>query len=172
VKGKELQFYNYHVWANQKIFSHLKGLPQDIYHKEVKNVFSSVSEVLGHIYATDTTWLSVMSGYSFDEIIKSGKQLRENIKGKSIGEMEMMFLNLSEQFKTFFDHQDNLNQLVFCAHPNFGQLETNLFELIQHVVNHGTYHRGNITAMLRQMGYPGVMTDYVAYLYATKVSNS
>ncbi|MEH7531611.1 DinB family protein, partial [Priestia megaterium] len=31
--------------------------------------------------------------------------------------------------------------------------------------NHGTYHRGNITAMLRQLGHPGVMTDYVLYLY-------
>jgi uncharacterized damage-inducible protein DinB len=172
VKCQELQFYNYHLWANQRIFSHLKGLPQDIYHKEIKNVFASISEVLGHIYATDTIWLSVMSGYKFDEIVKSGKQLRENTKDKSIEEMEVMFLNLSERFKAFFDHQDNLDQVVFCEHPNFGQLETTLFELIQNVVNHGTYHRGNITAMLRQMGYYGIVTDYVAYLYEMKINNS
>ncbi|WP_313897918.1 DinB family protein [Brevibacillus sp. FSL L8-0520] len=36
---------------------------------------------------------------------------------------------------------------------------------MQHVVNHGTYHRGNIAAMLRQQGYAGVPTDYVFYLY-------
>ncbi|MFP7732343.1 DinB family protein [Priestia aryabhattai] len=172
MKCQKLQFYNYHLWANQRIFSHLKGLPQDIYHKEIKNVFASISEVLGHIYATDTIWLSVMSGYKFDEIVKSGKQLRENTKDKSIEEMEVMFLKLSERFKAFFEHQDNLDQVVFCEHPNFGQLETTLFELIQHVVNHGTYHRGNITAMLRQMGHPGVMTDYVAYLYAMRINNS
>jgi uncharacterized damage-inducible protein DinB len=122
--------------------------------------------VLAHIYAADTTWLSVMSGDSFDEIVKTREKLRENTKGKSIEEMEIMFFNLSERFKSFFDRQGNLDQAIFPEHPNFGRLETNFFELVQHVVNHGTYHRGNITAMLRQLGYPGVMTDYVVYLYA------
>ena len=40
--------------------------------------------------------------------------------------------------------------------------------MILHVVNHGTYHRGNITAMLRQMGYASVPTDYGIYLYINK----
>ncbi|MDR7246754.1 MULTISPECIES: DinB family protein [Priestia] len=168
MKHQTLSLYDYHVWANQRVFECLKELPQDIYHKEIQSVFSSISEVLAHIYATDNTWLGVMSGDSFDEIIKLGKQLREKTKGKSIKEMETMFFNLSERFKAFFDRQGNLDQAIFPEHPNFGRLESNLFELVQHVVNHGTYHRGNITAMLRQLGYPGVMTDYVVYLYAMK----
>lgn len=165
MKHHLLPLYDYHVWANQKVFEHLKELPQDIYHKEIQSVFSSISEVLVHIYLTDTTWLGVMSGDSFDQIVKTGNQLREKSKGKSIEEMEMMFVNLSEQFKEFFDQQGNLDQAVFPEHPNFGRLETNLFELIQHVVNHGTYHRGNVTAMLRQLGHPGVMSDYILYLF-------
>jgi uncharacterized damage-inducible protein DinB len=36
---------------------------------------------------------------------------------------------------------------------------------MQHVVNHGTYHRGNITAMLRQLGSKGISTDFIFYLY-------
>lgn len=166
MKPHALQLYDYHVWANQKVFEHLKELPQDIYHKEIQSVFPSISEVLAHIYATDTTWLCVMSRESFDEIVKSRKQLREKTKGKSVEEMEMMLFKLSERFKAFFNRQVNLDQAIFLDHPNFGRMETNFFELVQHVVNHGTYHRGNITAMLRQLGYPGVMTDYVVYLYA------
>ncbi len=50
-------------------------------------------------------------------------------------------------------------------HPNFGRLETQLSELVQHVVNHGTYHRGNFTTMLRQLGHQGASTDYIFYLY-------
>jgi len=168
MKRQTLLLYDYHVWANQRVFEHLKELPQDIYHKEIQSVFSSISEVLAHIYTADTTWLSVMSGDSFDEITKLRKQLGQKTKGRSIEEMETMFFNLSERFKAFFDRQGNLDQAVFPEHPNFGRLESNLFELVQHVVNHGTYHRGNITAMLRQLGYPGVMTDYVVYLYAMK----
>ncbi len=36
--------------------------------------------------------------------------------------------------------------------------------ILNHVVNHGTYHRGNVTAMLRQQGYAGVATDYLFFL--------
>lgn len=44
-------------------------------------------------------------------------------------------------------------------------MNTSAAELVPHVVNHGTYHRGNITAMLRQMGYASTSTDYGLYLF-------
>ncbi|MEK3724277.1 DinB family protein [Paenibacillus sp. FSL H8-0034] len=50
------------------------------------------------------------------------------------------------------------------------KLNVPLVELVQHVVNHGTYHRGNITAMLRQLGHKGVPTDYIFYLYADQMN--
>lgn len=168
MKHHLLRLYDYHIWANQKVFGHLKELPQNIYHKEIQSVFSSISEVIVHIYITDTIWLGIMAGDSFDDIVKLGNQLREKTKGKSIEEIETMFVDLSGQYKAFFDRQENLDQAVFPEHPHFGRLETNLFELVQHVVNHGTYHRGNVTAMLRQLGHPGVMTDYVLYLFEMK----
>ncbi|GAA3314557.1 hypothetical protein GCM10020331_007380 [Ectobacillus funiculus] len=129
------------------------------------------------MYVADTIWLGVMSGGNYDEIKALAGRMREKIKSKkSIEEMEsMFFFNLSEQYKAFFfDRQENLDQAIFYEpeYPGFGRLETNLLELVQHVVNHGTYHRGNITAMLRQLGYPGVMTDYVVYLYAMNMKKS
>ncbi|UFJ42599.1 hypothetical protein LOK74_08945 [Brevibacillus humidisoli] len=42
---------------------------------------------------------------------------------------------------------------------------TSYSEVVQHVVNHGTYHCGNLTAMLRQMGYAGVPTDCEFFLF-------
>ncbi|MEC2456617.1 DinB family protein, partial [Bacillus cereus] len=47
-------------------------------------------------------------------------------------------------------------------------LETSILELVQHVVNHGTYHRGNITAMIRQLGHSSTMMDFVLYLHMVK----
>jgi len=36
--------------------------------------------------------------------------------------------------------------------------------MVQHVVNHGTYHRGQITTLLRQMGAaPPKSTDLIAF---------
>jgi uncharacterized damage-inducible protein DinB len=38
-----------------------------------------------------------------------------------------------------------------------------LWQLMRHVVNHSSYHRGQITTMLRQLGHPAVATDLVLY---------
>ena len=46
--------------------------------------------------------------------------------------------------------------------------ETSLSEMVMHIVTHATYHRGNITSMLRQMGHASVTTDYTRYWYSDK----
>ncbi|MGG0188463.1 DinB family protein [Bacillus rhizoplanae] len=170
MKHPALQTYDYHVWANKRLFEHLKTLPTDVWSTEVQSVFPSISQTFVHMYITDTIWLHTLSDKTFDEVKASAIQLSEKIKGTSMEEMEQLFLNSSEDYQAFFAHQENLDKTVSPKHPQFGQLETNIFELIQHVVNHGTYHRGNITAMLRQLGYTGTPTDYIFYLYA--MSNS
>ena len=39
-----------------------------------------------------------------------------------------------------------------------------LWQMVQHVVNHATYHRGQVTTMLRQLGaQPGKSMDMIAY---------
>src|SRR6478752_7452301 len=131
-----LKLYDYHVWANQKIFDRLKELSKGIYEEEIQSVFPSISKVMAHIYVSDNIWLDFISGEKFDEVYASADQLKEDMETALV--LETSFA---------------------------GRLETRLSDLVQHVVNHGTYHRGNITAMLRQLGHPGVMTDYVLYLY-------
>lgn len=166
MKHRALELYDYHVWANNRVFERLKELPADICHQPVQSVFPSIFEVLVHIYLVDTTWLGVMRGDGFGEIRALVVRLQDETKGKSIEEMEVLFVELSKQYNAFFDCQEDLDRPVSGEHPRFGRLETRLSQLVQHVVNHGTYHRGNITAMLRQLGHAGVPTDYVFYLYA------
>ncbi|KKI90077.1 hypothetical protein WQ54_23465 [Bacillus sp. SA1-12] len=167
MKQQTIQLYDYHVWANQKIFEHLKELPSSIFDQEIQSVFPSISKVMVHVYLTDITWLGVMSNKSYHEIAEQTNQLRETVNGKSLEEMETLYSDLSTEMKAFFEQYD-YGQGIFPEHPTYGRLDTNLFELVQHVVNHGTYHRGNITAMLRQLGYQGIGTDYVFYLYLKK----
>lgn len=59
----------------------------------------------------------------------------------------------------------DLDKSMTITHPRYGRLDTRFSDILQHVVNHGTYHRGNITAMLRQLGYSGIPTDFVFYLF-------
>ncbi|ASK64144.1 damage-inducible protein DinB [Virgibacillus phasianinus] len=164
-KHHALQLYDYHVWCNNKFFLRMKELPKDIYDREIRNVFPTIAETLVHIYTADTIWLGVMQENSMEEIQASIAHAHEKTKKKGLEEMEKLFQHLSEDYQYFLNNERNLDKEISPVHPQFGRLDTYLSELVQHVVNHGTYHRGNLTAMIRQQGYSSIPTDYVFYLY-------
>ncbi|MDR7239180.1 DinB family protein [Neobacillus drentensis] len=161
--------YKYHVWANQRIIDHLKTLSPEKYQKEIKSVFSSVSKAFSHIYLVDYLWLNILEGQSMNEALQSSFQLQEKIEKLSIEDLETKFHTLTTQFKSFLNRQEDIEKKMLLDNPYAGLRETSLSEILLHVVNHGTYHRGNISAMLHQLGDSSVMTDYAFYWYSDNV---
>jgi uncharacterized damage-inducible protein DinB len=106
-----------------------------------------------------------MQGEKTEDIVVLVKNIKQEVSEKSLAEMEKLFAENTERYYDFLNSKADLDEKVVPEHPSFGKLETRLSELVRHVVNHGTYHRGNITAMLRQQGHPGTPTDYVFYLF-------
>ncbi len=166
MENPSLYLYDYHVWANQRWFDHLKKLPGELWHREMTSVFPSISQVFAHIYIVDHMWFAGMSGKSFEESRVLGNRLTDEMKGISLEEMEERFARLSEQYRSFLREQQD--GPIPLKHPHYGETSVNLSDLVRPVVNHGTYHRGNLTAMLRQAGYQGVGTDYIIYLYSIR----
>ncbi|PHD71736.1 damage-inducible protein DinB [Bacillus sp. AFS043905] len=159
-----LEMYNYHAWANGVIIDRLNELPEHIYHKEIQSGFSSVSKVLSHIYLTDYTWFDIISGISMDEAMASSSELKKEVEKKSIEEMKKIFIDLYERNKALLSTED-MEKVMVVNNPYAGSLETTISESVLHIVTHGSYHRGNIATMLRQMGHTSVMQDFGLYLY-------
>jgi uncharacterized damage-inducible protein DinB len=159
-----LEMYNYHAWANGVIIDRLNELPEHVYHKEVQSGFSSVSKVLSHIYLTDYAWFDIISGISMNEAMASSSELKEEVEKKSIEEMKKTFMDLYERNKAILSTVD-MEKVMVVDNPYAGSLETTISESVLHVVTHGSYHRGNIATMLRQMGHTSVMQDFGLYLY-------
>lgn len=165
MKHKAVQHYRYHQWANERIFAHLQALPDEVYTKEVRSVFSSIQVVLQHVYQADSIWLSVISGKDFSETMKEVHKLEEKSEVQSVSEMHKLYGELNEEYHSFFNDTSDLDLTLTINHPFLGKMKLPVSELVKHVVNHGTYHRGNIAAMLRQQGEKGVPTDYIYYLH-------
>jgi uncharacterized damage-inducible protein DinB len=161
-----IEMYDYHVWANKTMFNRLKEIPQDIYVKEIQSVFTSISKAMPHIYMTDHCWLDILSGKSMNEAMAFANQLKEKTETKTIEELETMYFELSERYKAFFNQQEDMEKVIVLDNPYAGIRETSFSEIVLQVVNHATYHRGNITAMLRQMGHASVMTEYALFWYS------
>lgn len=161
-----MTMYAFHVWANKRVIERLKELPDEVAHQEINSVFPTVAKALTHIYVVDNGWLGIISGNSMADEMAKAEQLRETAESRSIAELEGMFDGLAEQFKAFLHKQTDLEQTIVLDNPYAGVRDTSLAEMVMQVVNHGTFHRGNISAMLRQLGHSSVMTEYALYWYS------
>lgn len=158
------QLYEYHVWANDRLFDHLEQLPREAFHAEVTSVFPSVSQTLGHMYLFEQLYMSVLAEVPNEVIFPKIPGWTEEAQGKTVDEMRQLFAGVAEQFRDLLRRTPDPDKAMTIEHPKYGRLDTHFSDILRHVVNHGTYHRGNVTAMLRQQGYAGVPTDYMFYL--------
>lgn len=162
--------YEYHVWANDRLFDHLQQLPSDVFHAEITSVFPSIAQTLGHIYLFDQLYLAVLSGVSNEDIFPQMPAWRKEVQGKSAAEMRPLFAAVTERYRDLLRRTSDPDKAMTITHPKYGSLDTSFAEILRHVVNHGTYHRGNVTAMLRQQGFAGVPTDYLFYLVERRIA--
>ncbi|WP_246072964.1 DinB family protein [Paenibacillus dokdonensis] len=168
LKKYALQQFDYHVWANRQVCNHLQNLPDEVCRKKIASVFPTIYDTIVHIYVIDRGWLSFLTGGGISEM---SEEYIDNLKntieiivaethGKSIEELGHMQDELAVRFQSFIGQHEDIE----VVYPS-GTFNARCVDYIQHMVNHGTYHRGNVTAMLRQLGYAGTPTDYAYYLY-------
>lgn len=163
-----MKIFDYHIWANEKPFQHLNELPAEVLTTEIQSVFPTIKAVITHMIIVDKGWLIAMKGEDFENVKESREDVIKQMAGMNLEELQVLYADVTEEYRAFIDQIDDLAADFALHHPRFPTLPTTRSELVQHVVNHGTYHRGNITAMLRQLGYKGPSTDYIYYLYEKK----
>lgn len=168
---KSLQLHQFNAWANERVFETLKELPTEMYRKEVESVFPTIADALVHMYQVDYVWLQVLKGKTFEDIFTSIKQLHEELNAADLQNMQMKFEAMSEDYENFIRGNEDLSADITVQHPHFGTLHSTYADLIQHIVNHGTYHRGHLSAIVNQLGFKGASIDYIFYLYLLQEKN-
>ncbi|EIT86387.1 hypothetical protein A374_05466 [Fictibacillus macauensis ZFHKF-1] len=167
-----LKNIHYHRWANKKWFMHVQALPAQLTTTELKSVFPSIRDTLLHMVKTDYLWYAVISGKSYDEVVMLLQSLTAELEC-NLDELHKKHENLLQQFVELLEQTEDSTALLTIHHPALGEATAPLCDFMQHVVNHGTYHRGNLSAMLHQLGEKGVATDYIYYMYEQqKVMNT
>ncbi|GIP48797.1 DinB family protein [compost metagenome] len=158
------EMYKYHTWANQTILGRIRELPASVLSQEVNTSFPTLAHALSHIYAVDQMWYLVLTGMEMPEAFQATRPLNERVL-ESLDDYAHAYNELAEQFSTWFQGQPDLEQSVLLNNPFAGPRQTRLSEMVLHLVNHGSYHRGNLSTMLRQLGHASTMNDYALYWY-------
>jgi uncharacterized damage-inducible protein DinB len=110
-------------------------------------------------------WLQVLKGIDMQEALEASIAFLEKTNLYSVDEFVKSFEELASQYEEWMNSQKDLEQKINLNNPWSGARETAYSEILFHVTNHGTYHRGNITTMLRQQGYTSTMNDLSLYWY-------
>ncbi len=150
--------YEYNAWANSKVLDAVSKLTPEQFTKEIENSFRSVRDTLVHIMSAEWIWLerwkgsspkSMLSAESYKTLasIRNRWQSVENERAQLIPTMA------PERLHAVISYVNTRGQTF--AYP--------LWQQMVHVANHSTYHRGQITTLLRQVGARPVDTDFLAF---------
>ena len=158
--------YEYDRWANTCVFRSLKALTVEQFTRDLGGSFGSVRDTMLHILAGEWTWLNFWKACSQDDTLLADLRTRR----QTLFSPEA-FSNLDDVWRKWTEVERE--QLDFVNSVTTESLQTmfparntllSLAHLMQHVANHSTYHRGQISLMMRQLGAEPVATDFHVFL--------
>jgi len=163
VEMRELFAFN--AWANHRILGAAEALTADQFTKTLGSSFSSVRDTLVHIWAVEWVWLERLQGRS-PSSFPDAKDFRDLASLRPRwAELEKSWLEYMSRLE-----QSELDEEIEYNTLSFGPSRDSRWQMMQHVVNHGSYHRGQVTTLLRQLGAKGVGTDLITFYRERKAA--
>lgn len=150
--------YDYNAWADHRALDAASALTPEQFVKPLGSSFSSVRDTLAHICGAEWIWLERFQG-------RSPSSLPDTTQFTDVPGLRAHWDQLEARLLTFVRglRQSDLDRVLEYKTLKFGVYQNPLWQSMQHVVNHGTYHRGQVTTMLRQHGAQPILTDLMHF---------
>jgi uncharacterized damage-inducible protein DinB len=162
--------YEYDRWANHRVIDALAPLTHEQLHRDLSGSFPSVCHTMLHIIGGEWIWLQFWAqGSPSDEVISRLRQKRDELfHPNAVPTIEAVRQKWAEVEAAQLNFVAGLTDAVLEQSIPFRGANVKLVELMQHVANHSTYHRGQITLMMRQLGAQPMSTDFHVFLVETR----
>ena len=154
---------DYHYWARDRLLDALEPLTAGQLTRDMGNSFKSIHETVAHVYAAEWAWYERWQGRSPTALLPSD-----------------LFPDLASIRRAWSEHEAKMRGYVEGLGEDGGSRvmdykllsgqagSSPIWQMLQHVVNHASYHRGQVTTMLRQLGaQPAKSMDMIAF-YRTR----
>ena len=156
---------DYHYWARDRVLDAAEALDQEKFTRDLGNSFRSVRDTLAHIYAAEWAWHSRWRGTSPTALLPQDMFPDVHTLRAAWHDLEIKVRGLLDELG-----EDGINRRMEYTLLS-GQPGASIFwHMLQHVVNHASYHRGQVTTMLRQLGaLPPKSMDLIGYYREKKL---
>ena len=141
-----LKLYQYNAWSNQRVLNSIQR--QNVNDEKILSV-------MGHVVAAQFLWLHRIKALPPPDVKLWGTY--------TLPQLITLSEEAGKQWLAFVQSNDNFNRELtytnYVGDPYVNNVET----IMIHLVNHSSYHRGQIAMLLRQKGFEPINTDLITY---------
>jgi uncharacterized damage-inducible protein DinB len=162
-----LTLFQYDEWATKRTVESLSPLSEEQYKRDLKSSHGGIHGTLVHIYSADCLWLERWKGNSNfahfrpDEI---PSLIALNDRWEEYrGSLHAYLVNVTDaKFSAQFSYTDKSGS----------KRSEPLYQQMLQIINHASYHRGQIVTMLRQLGGKPLATDLILFYRTGQIPKS
>ncbi|UVE18410.1 DinB family protein [Pseudomonas sp. LS44] len=149
----------YNGWANRRLLASLRVLDEASYRAPCGLFFGSLHGTLNHLAVADRLWLARVRGEP---------QPFTRLDAEAAGDLESLAEFLAAGLRAWqqwlsTQDDDSLAASLHYRSVSNGEQQRGLADIVSHLVNHGSHHRGQATAALTAMGQPAPELDYIYF---------
>ncbi len=150
--------YDYHFAENRKLWDEaVVSLSQEQFAQDIGYSHGSVRNQIVHLVSVDDTWFSGLRGL----------EIPETLNPVNFGNREILRAHWDQVERNMRDYLAKLrdDMLFEKPFPEGEDKDLILWQVLLHVVNHGTDHRAQILRLLNDLGVKTTSQDYIFYVY-------
>jgi uncharacterized damage-inducible protein DinB len=151
--------YSFNRWANRRLLKAVQVLQWEDLTRDLRASYGSIRGTLVHIIWGEWLWLRRWQGESPKQIL-----LAEDFPDWTT--LESRWIAVEKEQQAFLERltDDALEMRVSYENLQGQRWEYSLAQMMQHVVNHSSYHRGQVVTLLRQLEQMPPATDFLVFL--------
>ena len=158
--------YEYDRWANRRVLKATSTLSHQQFTRAMSGSFHCVRDTLLHIVGGEWIWLAYWrsppdSSASLSELRARRDALFSPEAFANIDALKSKWIEVELEQSEFVNRMTNKSLAKMIP---FRETRLTLMHLMQHVVNHSTYHRGQVALTMRQLGAEPLATDFHVFL--------
>jgi uncharacterized damage-inducible protein DinB len=157
--GEIKSLLDYHYWARDRVLAAVAAISAEDFVAPRGNSFASIRDTLSHTYFAEWAWYSRWQG-------ESPSRLPDLNQFADVEALRAAWAGLEQKLRAFFDPMSDDDLQRISEYRLFSGITASspLWQMVQHVVNHASYHRGQVTTMLRQAGaQPAKSMDLITF---------
>ena len=150
--------FEYNSWANGRILDVASKLTPEEFTKDLGSSYPSVRDTLVHLISSEWIWLQRWKGIS-------PRAMLNFLDFPSFILLKERWAEIEHEQSAFVQAitEESLNKVISYVNTTGESWKYALWQMLQHVVNHSTYHRAQVVTMVRQLGIQPLATDFLVY---------